>query len=172
VGRVEPLEDRDELVVAEALGERAGVAGALAQLVLEREVAEQGALQRLHLVDLRLDERAGLAERGADDVRHAAGLAHGVREQLAALDGLGVVGAQLLGDRRRRRLAAADGGDGLLERREAQQLLQLAHEHVAGDGGPGAGLGVGHDGLLRCGAAAVGADCLLQFPPPAEATGT
>jgi hypothetical protein len=64
--------------------------------VLEREVAEQRALQRLHLVDLRLHERARLAEGGADDVRHAAGLAHGVLEQLAALDGLGVVGAQLL----------------------------------------------------------------------------
>jgi hypothetical protein len=56
--------------------------------VLEREVAEQGALQRLHLVDLRLDERPGLAQRGADDVRHAAGLADGVREELAALDDL------------------------------------------------------------------------------------
>jgi hypothetical protein len=41
VGDLEPLEDREQLGVAEALGQRAGVAGALAQLVLEREVAEQ-----------------------------------------------------------------------------------------------------------------------------------
>ena len=168
---VEALEDGDELVVAEALGERAGVAGALAQLVLEREVAEQRALQRLHLVDLRLQERAGLAQRGADDVGHAAGLADGVLQQLAALDRLGVVGAQLLGDRRRRGLAAADGGDGLLERREAEQVLQLADEHVGGDGGAGAGLRLGHDGLLRCSGCG-GPDCLQEFPPGCGATGT
>ena len=64
-------------------------------------------------------------------------LARLLEVELAALDGLGVVGAQLLGDGRRRGLAAAHGGDRLLERREAQEVLQLADEHVAGDGGAG-----------------------------------
>ena len=121
--------------------EGAGVAGAVAQLVLEGEVAEQGALQRLHLVELALQERAGLAEERADDVGDPADLADALAQQGEPLAGLLGVGGQLLGDRGAGGLGAADGGHGLLERGEAEQVLELVEQHLAGDGHGGSSRG-------------------------------
>ena len=58
-------------VVAPAVGYAVHqVAGAVEQLVLEREIAEQRLVERLCLLDGALHQVDGVADGGGDDVRH------------------------------------------------------------------------------------------------------
>ena len=140
--------------LAEAVGEAAGVAGALAQLVLEGEVAEQGALQRLDLVDLGRGERAELADSGPTTwdppTWRMAWTSRAERSLLFSTLAASSSARACAG------LRAAHGRDGLLERGEAEQVVQLADEHVAGDG---------HGGLRGVGVAATAALCCPSRDP-------
>ena len=87
------------------LGEHAHVAGTVAELVFQGQVAEQSFVDRLHLVNGRLDQGERAPQRRADDVGHgveqaqlrgdAGGTAVGVARVLPQLAANGV-GAGLL----------------------------------------------------------------------------
>ena len=141
-----------------AVGEHPQVAGAVEELVLQREVADERLVDRLGLLDGGLHERQQPAERGQYHVGHgvervellgdAAAAAHRVRRvvpQLAA-DGVGAG----LGD--------ADAGDLRLGSGELLECTQLGDDRVDGrsvDGGCGGCGGVRHGtGVPTAGSAA------------------
>ena len=131
MGHLETLEGPAYLGLAELLGEHAGEAGPVEELVLEGEVAEQCLVEVLALLDRSLERGADSADGNTEHVRNMAEAADGVGKQTGTLCALAGILVELALDIGCRCLGPASLGDHLFSLGEPQQGVELCDEELS-----------------------------------------